>query len=119
MGKGMHVHTAIPSNLLADVYESLVGAVFLDGGIEPAKDFILKYLNPEIEEVAEAAHAGNYKSLLQQVPSNAFKTTPTYHLLEQKMPAHMKCFKLSPAIRQNHYPPALRRTQKKADRMIR
>src|SRR3954447_5906535 len=61
MGKGMHFHSAIPSNLLADVYESLVGAIFLDGGIEPAKEFILRYLNPEIEEVSEAAHAGNFK----------------------------------------------------------
>ncbi|MCP6769091.1 hypothetical protein NL529_30020, partial [Klebsiella pneumoniae] len=67
LGKGMHFQSVLPSNLLADVYESLVGAMYLDGGLEPTKEFILKYLNPEIEEVAEAAHAGNYKSLLQQV----------------------------------------------------
>src|SRR5437764_9029458 len=49
LGKGMHFQSVIPSNLLADVYESLVGAIYLDGGLEPAKEFILKYLNPEIE----------------------------------------------------------------------
>ena len=63
----MHYQGAVPANLLADVYESLVGAIYLDGGLEPAKEFVLKYLNPEIEQVAEAAHAGNFKSLLQQV----------------------------------------------------
>src|SRR5207248_8748991 len=47
LGKGMNYHTVLPSNLLADVYESLVGAMYLDGGLEPAKEFILKYLNPE------------------------------------------------------------------------
>src|SRR6187397_1309885 len=62
MGKGMHNQSAVPPNLLADVFESLVGALFLDGGLEPAKTFILKYLIPEIEEVAEGAHAGNFKS---------------------------------------------------------
>src|SRR5271154_3628550 len=36
LGKGMNFQTAIPANLLADVYESLVGAIYLDGGLEPA-----------------------------------------------------------------------------------
>src|SRR5437899_9806051 len=67
LGKGMHLHTAVPASLLADVFESMVAAIYLDGGLEEAKTFILKYLIPEIEHVAEGAHGGNYKSLLQQV----------------------------------------------------
>src|SRR4051812_21131657 len=47
MGKGMNVHTVVPSSLMADVFESLVGAIYLDGGLEPAKTFILKYIGPE------------------------------------------------------------------------
>src|SRR5437868_12954093 len=42
LGKGMHVHEAIPPNLLADVFESMVGAIYLDGGLEAARTFILK-----------------------------------------------------------------------------
>src|SRR5947209_2787808 len=53
LGKGMHLHTAVPSSLLADVFESLVAAVYLDGGLEPAKQLILEYVGPEIEEMAE------------------------------------------------------------------
>src|SRR5437870_5651068 len=56
IGKGMHVGEAMPANLLADVFESLVGALYLDGGLDAAKPFILKYLNPEIEQVAEGEH---------------------------------------------------------------
>src|SRR5207253_1720290 len=41
MGKGMHGHAVVPANLLADVYESLVAAIYLDGGLEVARDFIL------------------------------------------------------------------------------
>src|SRR5947209_3526092 len=42
MGKGMsHAHSVVPSNILADVYESLVAAIYLDGGLEPARAFIL------------------------------------------------------------------------------
>src|SRR5262249_29585460 len=44
MGKGMNAHSVVPANLLADVYESLVAAIYLDGGLDAAKSFILKYL---------------------------------------------------------------------------
>src|SRR5947209_5394237 len=37
LGKGMHLHTAVPPSLLADVYESLVAAIYLDGGLEAAR----------------------------------------------------------------------------------
>ena len=115
LGKGMNFHSVLPSNLLADVYESVVGAMFLDGGLEPAKEFILKYLNPEIEQVAEAAHAGNFKSLLQQVAQKEFNATPAYHMLDEKGPDHSKCFKLSAVIGRYHYPAAWGRTKKEAE----
>ena len=52
----MHIHTDVPASLLADVFESLVAAIYLDGGLEAAKHFILKYVGPEIEQVAEGEH---------------------------------------------------------------
>jgi ribonuclease-3 len=115
LGKGMHFQTTVPANLLADVYESLVGAIYLDGGLEPAKEFILKYLNPEIEQVAEAAHAGNFKSLLQQVAQKEFNATPGYDLLDEKGPDHSKCFKISAVIGRYHYAAAWGRTKKEAE----
>jgi len=52
LGRGMHVphDAAMPSNLLADGYESLLGAIFLDGGLESAREFILRYVGPEIAD---------------------------------------------------------------------
>src|SRR5437879_6417319 len=44
LGKGMHLHSAMPASLLADVFESLVAAIYLDGGLEPARAFILRYI---------------------------------------------------------------------------
>src|SRR5215831_2871336 len=61
LGKGMHIHSVVPASLLADVYESLVAAIYLDGGLEAASRFILKYLGPEIDHVVEEAHGGNFK----------------------------------------------------------
>src|SRR5262249_43154958 len=90
MGKGIHVHGAIPANLMADVFEALVAAIYLDGGLEPAKKFILCHIAPEIEQIAEAAHAGNHKSLLQQVAQRDFGETPQYELQDEKGPDHSK-----------------------------
>src|SRR5438552_2975762 len=92
LGKGMNLHTVVPSSLLADVYESLVAAIYLDGGLEVARAFILQYLGPEIEQVAEEAHGGNFKSLLQQLAQREFNATPQYVVLDEQGPDHSKCF---------------------------
>jgi ribonuclease-3 len=115
MGKGMGAHGVVPSNLMADVFESLVAAIYLDGGLEPAKKFILHYINPEIEQIAEAAHAGNHKSLLQQVAQREFGETPQYELLDEKGPDHSKCFKISAVIGKHRHAGAWGRNKKEAE----
>ena len=115
MGKGMGVHGVVPANLMADVFESLVAAIYLDGGLEPAKKFILQYINPEIEQIAEAAHAGNHKSMLQQVAQREFGETPQYELLDEKGPDHSKCFKISAVIGKYRHAAAWGRNKKEAE----
>jgi len=117
LGRGMHVphDAAMPSNLLADGYESLLGAIFLDGGLESAREFILRYVGPEIEQVAEAAHAGNFKSLLQQVAQKEFNATPQFNMLDEKGPDHSKCFKVAAVIGRHHYAGAWGRNKKEAE----
>jgi ribonuclease III len=115
MGKGIHVQGVIPSNLMADVFESLVAAIYLDGGLEPAKKFILHYINPEIEQIAEAAHAGNHKSVLQQLAQRDYGETPLYELLDEKGPDHSKCFKISAVIGKYRHAAAWGRNKKEAE----
>lgn len=115
LGKGMHMHAAMPASLLADVFESLVAAIYLDGGLEPARTFILKHIGPEIEQVAEGAHGGNFKSLLQQVSQREFNATPQYHLLDEKGPDHSKCFKIAAVIGRQRYASAWGRNKKEAE----
>jgi ribonuclease-3 len=116
LGKGMnHLHAAVPPSLLADVYESLVAAIYLDGGLEAARSFILSHLGPEIESVAEGAHGGNFKSLLQQVAQRELNATPQYVLLDEKGPDHSKCFKIAAVIGRQTYPGAWGRNKKEAE----
>lgn len=116
LGKGMHASTAVvPSSMLADAFESLVAAIYLDGGLEAARAFILKHMGPEIEEVAEGAHGGNFKSVLQQVAQREFGVTPFYELLDEKGPDHSKCFKIAAVIDRHRYAAAWGRNKKEAE----
>ena len=115
LGKGMTTHPSIPSSLLADVFESLVAAIFLDGGMEAAKKFILEYVGPEIELAADGEMGCNYKSLLQQVAQREHGTTPIYNLLDEKGPDHSKCFKIAAQMGSQRYQPAWGRNKKEAE----
>jgi ribonuclease-3 len=115
LGKGMHLHAAVPANLLADVYESLVAAIYLDGGLEAAREFILRYMLPEIEREAAGAMGSNFKSLLQQVAQREFGATPRYDLLDEQGPDHHKCFKVAAIIGRHPYAAAWGRNKKEAE----
>lgn len=115
LGKGMTSHPSVPPSLLSDVFESLVAAIYLDGGIEPARRFIEAHMMPEIERSAGGSEVGNFKSLLQHHAQREFSTTPTYQLLDEKGPDHSKCFKIAAMIGRNRYEPAWGRNKKEAE----
>lgn len=115
LGKGMTTHPAVPPSVLSDVLESLIAAIYLDGGIDPAREFVLAYFGPEIESAASGDSGGNYKSLLQQFAQREHGVTPTYHLLDEKGPDHSKCFKMSAQIARQRFAPAWGRSKKESE----
>lgn len=115
LGKGMTTHPSVPSSLLADVFESLVAAIYLDGGDAPARRFITESIEQEIDLAADGETGNNYKSLLQQLAQREHGTTPTYQLLDEKGPDHSKCFKVAAQIGGDCFQPAWGRNKKEAE----
>jgi ribonuclease III len=115
LGKGMGTQDQTPSSILADVFESLVGAIYLDGGMEATKRFIIRHIDPEIDETVEGQSGNNYKSNLQHVAQRQFGETPTYLLLDEKGPDHSKCFKIAAQVQGHLYPSAWGRNKKDAE----
>jgi ribonuclease III len=115
LGKGMTTYPNVPSSLLADVFESLLAAIYLDGGDAASRQFIETTMGPEIELAAEGETGSNYKSLLQQLAQREHGTAPTYQLLDEKGPDHSKCFKVAAQVGSNRYPPAWGRNKKEAE----
>jgi ribonuclease-3 len=115
IGKGMGSQEQTPPSMMADVFESLIGAVYLDGGMEAARSLIVEQIGPEIDAVADGQGGVNHKSHLQQVSQRQFGETPSYLLLDEKGPDHSKCFKMAARIGTSCYAPAWGRNKKDAE----
>ncbi|MDJ0497828.1 MAG: ribonuclease III [Acidimicrobiia bacterium] len=77
-------------SILADVVESLLGAIYLDGGYGPAEDLVLRHWIPVIEERASAPGQRDYKTRLQEILAQQ-GLAPRYELSESG-PDHAKLF---------------------------
>jgi ribonuclease-3 len=98
IGKGISSRDAMPSSLAAAVYESIVAAIYLDGGFDVVKQYVLRTMSPKIEFIAANIHQQNYKAVLQQHAQKIIGATPIYELLDEKGPDHSKCFEVCVCI---------------------
>jgi ribonuclease III len=115
LGKGIGSQGPTPASVLADVFESLVGAIYIDGGMEAARRFIVRHMGPEIDATVTGRGAVNYKSNLQQAAQRQFGATPTYLVLDEKGPDHSKCFKVAAQVGRQRFPAAWGPNKKDAE----
>ncbi|MDA7979811.1 MAG: ribonuclease III [Pirellulales bacterium] len=115
LGKGMAGNAVLPRSLMAGVFESLVAAIYLDGGGPAAQKFIVEFLGSDIDRAIVGDHGGNFKSELQQIAQRDFDATPRYELLDEKGPDHDKCFKIAAAVGKKTFAPAWGRNKKDAE----
>lgn len=92
VGKGVTSRRELPNSLLANVFEAVVAAIYLDGGIEQAREFVIRNLYHRVIAVKKNQHALNFKSLLQQHLQKEENQTPTYRVISEIGPDHSKEF---------------------------
>ncbi len=80
------------SSLLADLLEALVGAIFLSGGYEAARDFVLRHFEGLLQEVVNRASLRDDKSALQELLQARGEPPPTYVVIETTGPPHKRWF---------------------------
>ena len=115
LGKGMGNRTHLPSSVSAAVFEALIGALFLDGGLEVTRNFIVRHCLPHIESSVTSEHQNNHKSQLQQHAQKVLGATPAYEVLDEKGPDHSKCFEIAVCINGRRFPSAWGRSKKEAE----
>ena len=80
--------------ILADTFEAVIGAIYLDQGYESAREFISTHLSPLIDEIVEQGAWIDAKSKFQEEAQEHTGITPVYETLEESGPDHDKHFEV-------------------------
>jgi ribonuclease-3 len=103
--------------LLADGYEALIAAIYLDGGMEAARAFVLREVEPLLDAVAGAITIGDdHKSALQEILQGRGDPLPEYVVTAEEGPAHRRLFTVEVRARGVVLAEAEGRTKKEAER---
>jgi len=115
LGKGLPSDEPLPPSVNANLFEAVCGAVFLDGGMESARSFILRVMDDEIRTISRDGHEPNYKSALQQLTQRDLGQTPHYRVVSTTGPDHGKTFEISAVIGARSFPAGKGRSKKEAE----
>ena len=80
------------ASILADTLESLIAAIYLDGGLEQARIFVLKYFKDYIEQGLNGKGFRDYKTELQEILQQKSDLEIEYRIVEESGPDHDKAF---------------------------
>ena len=115
LGKGMKLQRRVPQSVAAASLESVIAAIYLDGGLESVKRVFEPLLRPLLDQVASCGHQQNFKSVLQQHVQQRLHDTPNYRILDEKGPDHSKCFKVCVEVQGRCFEPSWGQSKKQAE----
>jgi ribonuclease III len=101
-------------SILADVFEALLGAIYLDGGLGVMKSFLLFHFEAEFES-AIGSPPRNYKAELQDLSQKQFQKTPVYKVIGETGPDHSKVFHVMVFINEKEAGVGLGASKKEAE----
>ena len=102
--------------ILADMFEALIGAVYLDGGYAAASDMLDRVLGTKMATV-ELKNFYDFKTRLQATAQARLKATPTYHVVQELGPDHDKRFVVAVQINNDEWARAVGKSKKEAEQM--
>lgn len=103
LGKGERMNDGRGrESILADLFEAIIGAIYLDGGIEAARNFLFTNFSSEIEAILQTP-LSNWKALLQDYSQKKYQQPPVYTVLEETGPDHSKKFVIAVLIGGKEY----------------
>jgi len=100
-------------SILADLFEAVIGAIYLDGGIEAARKFLFDNFSSEIESTITTP-LSNWKAILQDYCQKKYQQPPCYRVLEESGPDHNKKFVIAVVIADKEYGRGIGASKKEA-----
>lgn len=80
------------ASIIADAFEAVIGAVYLDSGLQSARRFVRQHILSSIDELLEVEEYKNYKSIVQEYAQKEFGARPRYRVVSAKGPEHERTF---------------------------
>lgn len=102
--------------ILADAFEAIVAAVYLDGGFQASWDLVERLLTERIQ-AAELKNFYDFKTRLQETAQARLKATPTYRVVQEHGPDHDKRFVVAVTIGEDEWARAVGKSKKEAEQM--
>jgi len=104
--------------ILADAYEAIIGAIYLDGGIDAASAFVTRQIGDSVESLAfKKLTCGDFKSALQERLHDIGRPEPVYSVVDEIGPDHRKTFVIQVSIQGKVVAAASGRTKKEAQQL--
>ena len=104
-------------SILADCFEAVIGAIYLDQGYETAREFIDKHILVKIEAILEEGSWHDPKSYIQELAQKIDGVTPVYRTLKEEGPDHDKTFTFEVLINGETCGEGSGKTKKEAEQM--
>ena len=86
------------ASIIADCFEAVTGAIYLDQGFEAAKDFIYQHIITKMDEVILSESWRDAKSYLQELAQKFENSTPQYHVIKEEGPDHDRVFTINVVV---------------------
>lgn len=104
------------ASILCDAFESLIAAIYLDGGIEPASKFVLHFVERELKNHHHGAFI-DYKTTLQEVIQKNPEERVEYVLIDESGPDHNKSFTVDVMLNSNRIGRGIGNSKKEAEQL--
>ncbi len=103
-------------SILADAFEAVLAAIYLDGGMENAEKFVLRFILPELNHRDDEVFK-DYKTALQEIIQRNPEESVSYHLTGESGPDHNKIFEVEVHLNSNVIGKGKGKNKKQAEQM--
>lgn len=103
IGKGVGSRDDMPKSILANLFEAVIAALYMEAGYEKCRTFLIGCFQNDVGTLVGRQFARNYKSALQQLAQSRLGVTPTYSVLGESGPDHDKRFTVAAILNDREY----------------
>ena len=86
-------------SILADAFEAVVAAIYLDSNLEQCRSFVVRQLEGEVGKISRNGFGRDYKGMLQEYVQSEYGFIPDYHVISTKGPEHEKSFEVTVSLK--------------------